>query len=267
MDDTPTNANTRHNAKTKTPSRTPNRRAISAEPTSGLRSIHTPLDRTPSRELLNSIRRGTSASGGRRNNAPTPHAKAARKALDQRRTAIFTPGKKRRKSLMEQRETPMGILRNLGKVLAPMSKPINSSSPYDKSDITPIHEQEDDEEDYYDDEDDSIMMDRPRLSLPIDVDDDDSELRPPRLSGVEEENYTIQSIELPRRAISEQPPRLSRASFESTRMSDFFNREDETDDLGRHSDFFPGLLEDLQAGPDADDMLERYEVTRQFNEG
>ena len=249
MDETPTGANTRHNAKT--PSRTPNRGAISAEPPSGLRSVHTPLDRTPSRELLNSIRRGTSASGGRRNNAPTPHAKAARKALDQRRTAMFTPGKKRRKSMMEQRETPMGLLRNLGKVLAPTSKPIvSSSSPYDKSSILPIQEEEEQEE-YYDDEDDSIMLDRPRLSLPIDMDDDDSELRPPRLSGVEEENYTIQSVELPRRALSEQPPRLSRASFESTRMSDFFNREDVTDDIGQQSDFFPGLLEDLQA----DDLL------------
>lgn len=231
---------------------TPSRRTISAEAPSSRRAVHTPLDRSASRDLLNSVRHRTPASGARRpfNNAPTPHAKAARKALDKRRNAMFTPGKNRRRSLREQRETPMGILRNLGRALAPQSRPIHSSSsPGDKtsSSIAPIPEE---------DEDDELPIDRPRLSLPLDEDDDDeSDLLPPRSSGLEEENYTVQSIELPRRAISEQPG--GRLSFGSARMSDIFGN-DHTLDLGRQSDFFPGLLEDLEARGAADFSFERY---------
>ncbi|KND92868.1 hypothetical protein TOPH_02836 [Tolypocladium ophioglossoides CBS 100239] len=230
---------------------TPHGRAIiSPEPPSSRRPVHTPLDRSASRDLLTSIRRGTSPSGGRRKDkAPTPHAKAARKALNQRRTAMFTPGKNRRRSLMEQRETPMGILRNLGRALAPSSKNIvSSSSPRDKSSsIAPILEDGED--------DDELPIDRPRLSLPLDQ-DDDSDLQPPRSSGLEEENYTVQSIELPRRAISELPgSRLSRGSFGSVRVSDFFdNNNDSTEGIARQSDFFPGLLEDLQAQAAAGDL-------------
>src|SRR6478609_3821909 len=112
----------------RTPSRTPNRRAISAEPFSG---VHTPLDRSVARDLRASRHRGTPASAGR-SNAPTPHAKAARRLLDQRRAAMFTPGKNRRQSMMQQRETPLDVLRNLGRALAPKSQPIyysSSSSP------------------------------------------------------------------------------------------------------------------------------------------
>ncbi|EGR49849.1 uncharacterized protein TRIREDRAFT_22035 [Trichoderma reesei QM6a] len=65
-------------------------------------------------------------------NAPTPHAIAARRALDQRRLATFTPGRSRRQSFREQRETPMLILRNLGRALAPTSNVIASSSSPDK---------------------------------------------------------------------------------------------------------------------------------------
>lgn len=225
---------------------TPSRRALSDEPPSSRPSLRTPLDRSASRNLLASIRRGTSASGARRangnNNAPTPHAKAARQALNQRRNALFTPGKNRRRSLMEQRETPMGLLRNLSRALAPKSKPVaTSSSPHEQpSSIAPIHEEDDDDE---------LSIDRPRLSLPLE--DQDSDLQPPRSSGLEEENYTVQSIELPRRALSEQQgPRLSRGSFGDARISDFFDpgNNDPTVDAGRHSDFFPGFLEDLRAG-------------------
>ncbi|KAF7542554.1 hypothetical protein G7046_g10149 [Stylonectria norvegica] len=174
---------------------------------------------------------------------------------------------------MEQRETPMGILRNLGKVLAPSSKAIasSSSSPRDKSTIEPIMEEDGDMYDY--DDDDDLPIDRPRLSLPIEDDDDedDSDLRPPRLSGVEEENYTVQSVELPRRAISEQlGSRLSRGSFGSVRVSDYFNNNDMTDDIGQQSDFFPGLLEDLQARAEADDpSIERFDadLTRRMTMG
>ncbi|KFA49641.1 hypothetical protein S40293_01459 [Stachybotrys chartarum IBT 40293] len=245
----------------KTPSRTPNRRGVSLEAPSSRRSVHTPLDRTAPRELLNSVRRGTSASGGRRNNAPTPHAKAARRALNQRRTALFTPGKNRRRSQIEQRETPMDILQRLGKALAPTSKPIvTSSSPQDKasSSILPILE---------DDEDDDFPIDRPRLSLPLDEDDDDSDLQPPRSSGLEDENYTAQSIELPRRAISEQPPRLSRGSFGSVRMSDYFEGNMQSDEIGQQSDFFPGLLEDLQARANDLGFEQTDDATRRMTMG
>ncbi|EQL03551.1 Histone-fold domain containing protein [Ophiocordyceps sinensis CO18] len=239
---------------------TPIRRALSDEPPSSRHLLRTPLDRSASRNLLASIRRGTSASGGPGvNNAPTPHAKAARMALKQRRYALFTPGKNRRRSLMEQRETPREILRNLSRALAPHTQPVATSSSPQLSSIAPIA-QEDDEDD------DELPIDRPRFSLPWDQDDQDSSdlLLPPRLSGLDEENYTVQSIELPRRALSEQPGlRLSRGSFGNARISDFFdqNNDDPTLDPGRHSDFFPGLLEDLQARAAAGDFtLDRIDV-------
>ncbi|PNY24425.1 Uncharacterized protein TCAP_05635 [Tolypocladium capitatum] len=165
---------------------------------------------------------------------------------------MFTPGKNRRRSLMEQRETPLDVLRNLGRALAPSSKPIvSSSSPRDDpSSIAPIPEEDDGGSDD-DDDDDELPIDRPRLSLPLDQDDDD-DLQPPRSSGLEEENYTLQSIELPRRAIGELPgSRLSRGSFDSVRTGDFLDNNDPTEGIGRQSDFFPGLLEDLQAQADA----------------
>ncbi|ODA78638.1 hypothetical protein RJ55_06020 [Drechmeria coniospora] len=249
---------------------TPTGRPSSAEPASR-RQLRTPLDRNPSRDLLASVRRATSASGGRRNNAPTPHAKAARKAVDQRRTAMYTPGKNRRRSIREQRETPMDILRNLGRALAPVSQPIvSSSSPRDKrSSIAAIPEEDDDDDDDddglfvnsprlslpLDDDDDSggLFVDSPRLSLPLD-DDDDSDLQPPRSVGLEDENYTVQSVELPRRALSEQPAsRLSRGSFASVPFSDFLDSNDATQHGGRQSDFFPSLLDDQQANADLGD--------------
>ena len=58
--------------------------------------------------------------------------------------------------------------------------------------------------------------------MPLDDDDDDSfHLYPPRLSApFEEENYTQQSAELPRRVNPRS--RLSRGSFGSIRTSDRF---------------------------------------------
>ncbi|KAH0596923.1 hypothetical protein MHUMG1_05231 [Metarhizium humberi] len=233
-------------SRTKTPSRTPAaartpnaRRAVSADPPSSHRSaVHTPLDRTSTREFLNSVRRGVSASGGHRNNAPTPHAKAARQALDQRRNALLTPGKIRRQSLVDQRETPMGLLGRLAGVLASGSKPIVSSSPpQDKrSSFAPIQEEDDDDAD----------LPRPRLSLPIDQ-DDDSDLIPPRSSGLESE-HTLPIVEKPRRAYSEQPSRLSGPDFGGGFDSDAFDPNEVTGDMGRVSDFFPGsLLDNIRA--------------------
>ncbi|GAB0138332.1 hypothetical protein EsDP_00006568 [Epichloe bromicola] len=259
-----------NSSRNKTPSRTAaaaaatrtpvNRRAASAEPPSSHRSaLRTPLDRTLTRDLLSSVRRGVSASGGRRNNAPTPHAAAARRALDQRRTALLTPGKGRRQSLREQRETPMGLLQDLGRVLATNTRPIASSSPRDKpSSIAPVPEE--DEGEGYDDED---LPTQPRLSLPLNDDEEDSELVPPRSAGLEDDTGTIPNIELPMRALSEQPGRYSGISFGSRRDSDVFDRHGDTsEDMGRQSDFFPGLLEDLQARANAaaDTTLNRIDV-------
>ncbi|KAL6858141.1 hypothetical protein ACO1O0_005594 [Amphichorda felina] len=221
----------------KTPSRTPRS------------AVHTPLDRSVSRDLLNSVRRGTSASGGPRgahNNAPTPHAKAARRALNDRRTAIFTPGKNRRKSQMEQRETPMDILRRLGSTLAPKSKPISSSSSSASSDTPPerpprmrssgftsIHEKDT----YELDDDDEPLPKRPRFSLPIDQSDDDDDeepLRQPRISDI-----TMRSVEFARRFDPDQQSEFHRESMGSMRASDVFRNDEFTEDLGRPSNIFP----------------------------
>lgn len=164
---------------------------------------------------------------------------------------------------MNQRETPMSFLRDLGRVLAPTTKPIissSSSSPtndWEQSQMKSGREEKDDDD--YDDLDDELPIDRPRLSLPIDQDDDDEEeLRPPRLSGLEEENYTMQSIELPRRVNNEQLGRLSRGSYGSIRGSEYFDPDEATGPIRRESDFFPGFLEDLQTrGADQEDY-ERF---------
>ncbi|TPX13954.1 uncharacterized protein E0L32_005654 [Thyridium curvatum] len=218
-------------------------RARSAEPPSSRRSVHTPAT-GGARAPGSTTRQGLSASGRKTNAAAaaTPHARAAFRALDSRRAAIFTPGKSRRRSLREQRETPRDILRNLSRVLAPTTRPAASSSsspgPKMASDIGTILE---------DDEDDDFPIDRPRLSLPIDM-DDDSDLQPHHSAFMEDENFTMQSIELPRRALSEQPPRLSRSSLGSVRLSDYMGGNDlgSDDDVGIDSAFFPaGPFDDI----------------------
>jgi hypothetical protein len=76
-----------------------------------------------------------------------------------------------------------------------------------------------------DDLDEGPEIQRPRFSLPIgdEDDEDDSLLQPPQSAGLEDEDYTRYSMELPRRAVSELPPgRLSRGSFGSVRVSDAF---------------------------------------------
>ncbi|PQK15594.1 hypothetical protein BB8028_0005g11060 [Beauveria bassiana] len=265
MADTPTGNRSRP---ARTPAgRTPSQKTPSGRTSNPDASVHTPLDRTGPRELANSVRRGLSASGRKNNNAPTPHATAARRALEQRRTAMFTPGKNRRRSLREQHQTPMNILNQLAKRLAPSTQQVAaSSSPADRepqSGLQSIGEREEaaDEDDYMDDEpdvqgdydddddDDDELPAPPRLSLPLQEDDDDTvELRPPRLSVIPDDNitnYTVGSVELPR----DQPAsRYSRGSFGSVRGSDYFGLNDPTVEMtGRQSDFFPGsLLEDLR---------------------
>lgn len=223
---------------------TPNRRAISADPTSGRRS-----------------------ASARRPAAATPHARAAVRAIDQRRRTIFTPGRNRRRSLRDQRETPRDILRNLSRVLAPASQPVHSSSSSSpgrdasNTTLTPAPE---------DDDDDDFPIERPRFSLPLqEDDDDDSDLKAPRLSGLEDDNYTATSIELPRRAWSEGPSRLGRDSLGSVRFSDYAGPDLRSDDFGIDSGFFPPPVMEDDSGnvmldePGALDRLDAEYLRRQ----
>tara|TARA_R110002060_G_scaffold48937_4_gene59905 strand:+ start:334 stop:1287 length:954 start_codon:yes stop_codon:yes gene_type:complete len=193
---------------------TPLRRASSAGPPSTHRSARrTPAGqaRTPGAGRLN--------GSARRAVAVTPHGRAAQRELDLRRG--LTPGKDRRKSGLQQRETPRDILRQLSRVLAPKTQP-TAPTPQGQNVATSRRPGADEDE-----LEDGRALDRPRFSLPMgdydEDDEDDSLLLPPRSAGLEDENFTVQSVELPRRAISEQPPgRLSRGSFGSVRMSDVF---------------------------------------------
>lgn len=104
-----------------------------------------------------------------------------------------------------------------------------------------------------DDEDDDLPIDAPRLSLPLDV-DEESDLQPPRSSGLEEQDFTMQSVEFPRRATSEQPhSRLSRGSFGNIDMTEF-----DTMNLEAGADNRANLpvvaFEDWGLGPPMDDV-------------
>ncbi|KAK4151906.1 centromere kinetochore component CENP-T-domain-containing protein [Chaetomidium leptoderma] len=231
------------------PDATPTRRASSAEPSA---SIHRrSILRTPGSQAARGLPRpqGLSASG-RKFAPPTPHARAAFRTIDSRRAAIFTPHRVRRKSLREVRDSPRDFLLSLGRVLARNTEVIttSSSSPRDE-DKTPgsdgagndttlgmISVGDDD------DDDDEELPKRPRLSLPIgeeDDDDDSDDLQPHRSVVIDDDNFTMQSIEMPRRAISEQPG--GRFSMGDTRMSDYFNTNDmlHSEDIGVDSGFFP----------------------------
>ncbi|KAG5292419.1 H2A superfamily domain-containing protein [Histoplasma ohiense] len=160
------------------------------------------------------------------NAAPaTPHALRAL----QRRAATYTPGRDRRKSGRMQRETPMDVLRNLGKVLAPTTRPV-SSSPQEEPEKPPPQP--------IDDLDEEPDLPRPRLSLPLTemiVQGDGSpDIQPPRLSlAIEEDiDQTWRSIEMPRRDRSIQDrTTLSRVSMGSNRFSDRFGDLSRMEDL------------------------------------
>jgi hypothetical protein len=190
---------------------TPLRRASSVGPPSSRDFRRTPSaqPRTPA---------GISRYGGGSARKPlvvTPHGRAAQRQLELRRT----PGKDRRRSGRQQRETPRDALRALSRILASKSQPI-APTPTGSDPATNKRALKD-----VDDLDDEPDLQRPRLSLPIgeEDEDDDSLLLPPRSAGLEDENFTVQSVELGRRARSEQPlSRLSRGSFGSIGMSDNF---------------------------------------------
>jgi hypothetical protein len=135
--------------------------------------------------------------------------------LESRRAGL-TPAKERRQSGRHHRETPQDALRALSRVLAPKSQPVVRTP----EGLLPIGKFILPEKDNLDDD---AALERPTLSLALknDEEEDESFLLPPRSAGLEDESFTVQSIELPRRAASEQAPgRLSRGSFGSTRISD-----------------------------------------------
>jgi histone H3/H4 len=150
----------------------------------------------------------------RRTIATTPHAI---RALAQRRGAGATPGRDRRRSGRGVgRETPRDILRMLSTKLAPRSEMIEPSpevhSLKRRSRVP-------------DEEDDGPDPKIPRLSMNL-LDDDDDEYdtflaTAPRLSLPPEDDHTMRSVELPRRAMSEQP-RLSFGNMSGLRVSDAF---------------------------------------------
>lgn len=152
--------------------------------------------------------------------ALTPHGRAARRELNLR--SGMTPAAYRRKiGQNQQRKTPRDDLRALSRILAAKSQ---GSKNLEVSSLSNGNEEEDED----------IPLTRPRLSLALRKDDDDEDddddnfLLPPQSSNLEEENLTIKSIELPRRDASENFTGLSRGSFGSTRISDFFSELSET---------------------------------------
>lgn len=271
------------------PDATPTRRASSAEPLAsigGRRSIMM-MVRTPGSQARGGPppRPGLSASGRKIAAAaaapPTPHARAAFRTIDSRRAAIFTPHRARRKSVREVRDSPRDFLLSLGRVLAKTTEPITTSSSPSEEDKGLSSEAGNDTTTLgsisgvvgYNDDDDEELPRRPRLSLPIgDEDDDDSDDIQPHRSVVfdDDNNFTLQSIEMPRRAISEQPG--GRFSMGDTRMSDYFNMNDmlHSEDIGVDSGFFPptavlddGITIGLEELPSPERYLwpvnERYE--------
>jgi hypothetical protein len=224
---------------------TPSRRAASADPTTASASSRRSITiKTPGSHTLPRTAAGLSASA-RKHPGPlaTPHARAAfRTIATQRAAAISTPHRQgaggRRRSGRELRETPRNFLLPLGRVLAKNSEVIVSSSSASKSGREDTALGQDRYED--DDEEEEELPKRPRLSLPIDEDEDESDdLRPHRSAGLEDENFTMQSIEMPRRAYSEQPSRLS---LGSVRLSDYGEGLGVLEeDVGIDSGFFPPM--------------------------
>lgn len=191
---------------------TPMRAAPSAPPLSTRISVRrTPAagDKTPqlNREAAQARRAGTA----------TPYGRAAMRQAEMNRAATLTPGKARRQSGRQQlRETPQDDLRALSRILAPVTQPFIPTPVPDlpKPNEVPLRREADDG-----DEDPGA---RPRLSMPLEDDEDDSLLLPTLQSAAilrNDDDLTTRSVEMPRRAAV---GRLSRGSFGSIRTSDAF---------------------------------------------
>jgi hypothetical protein len=151
--------------------------------------------------------------------------------------------------LREVRDSPRDFLLSLGRVLARNTEVISTSSSSSPGEADKTVGSDGAGNDTTlgsmnvdDDEDDEELPKRPRLSFPIgEEDEDDSDdLQPHRSVLIDDDNnFTMQSIEMPRRAYSEQP--MNRVSMGSVRMSDYFDTHDllHSEDVGIDSGFFP----------------------------
>ena len=137
-------------------------------------------------------------------------------------------------------------LRALSRVLAPSSAIIKSSSPPDPGSARPLQSVEED--------DDELPIDRPNLTLPLNEDDDDMDLRPHRSSMLEGDITT----ELPRRAFSEMPSRLS---LGIARISDYYNLNEVEEPQDLTQGFFPpiGMDDGDFGGPVDEDLDDRFD--------
>ncbi|OQD77187.1 hypothetical protein PENDEC_c003G04683 [Penicillium decumbens] len=201
---------------------------------------HTRYPLTPSRLVTT----GT-PSGQRSASRFTPRARASiapstpygLRARQQR--AANTPGRDRRRSGRVQRETTFDILRNLGKALAPVSKPIQSS-PKDEP------QPEEDPIDEFEEMDNEPEEAPPRLSLPIQESEEGSEepTPPPRMSAAFDDDITYRSVEYPRKDISVRDrERLSMYSHAGRLSEDFRTQLDSESDADEQTGFIGGVDE------------------------
>ncbi|KAB2580471.1 hypothetical protein BFW01_g3515 [Lasiodiplodia theobromae] len=194
----------------------------------------------------------------RRVGAPTtPHAIRALQARRDAALAASGGRKNRRRSIVQQQETPRDILRALSRRLAPISQRIIPSPDYQQ--MTTRRRPEGD------DLDEGPDLPRPRLSMPINEDEDDSfHEAPPRLSlALEDMDTTAHSLEGGRRAVSEDPrPRLSMARL---RLSERFG--DDMDVLSEEggAEMYDGTIGPLVFDGEPDDVLGE-EITTRFED-
>ncbi|KAF7717280.1 Uncharacterized protein PECH_007559 [Penicillium ucsense] len=183
---------------------------------------HTRYPLTPSRlitTLTPSAQRSVSRFTPRAKASAAPSTPYGLRARQQR--AANTPGRDRRRSGRIQRETTFDILRNLGRKLAPVSKPIESSP---QEVVQPVEEEIDEIEEL----DNEPELERPRLSLPLQGSMEASEegspdIPPPRLSiAFDEEDLTYQSVEFPRRDLAIRDKQRLSIIDRGARMSEDF---------------------------------------------
>ncbi|OKP11497.1 hypothetical protein PENSUB_2983 [Penicillium subrubescens] len=189
---------------------------------------HTRYPLTPSRLVTTSTpsaQRSASRFTPRARASMAPSTPYGLRARQQR--AANTPDRDRRRSGRVQRETTFDILRNLGRTLAPVSKPIQSSP---QEEVKPAEESIDEIEEL----DNEPELERPRLSLPMQESTGSEEgsldISPPRPSiALDEDDYTM---EFPRRDLAIRDQEIISRMARDVRMSDNF----EETQLGSDSD-------------------------------
>ncbi|OJD37439.1 histone-fold domain containing protein [Diplodia corticola] len=246
-----------------------------ADPRALAHALDQPQTRTPLRAASAGPSRTpasqqTRTPGGANNNArpfpvarrlvgppTTPHAIRALQARRDAALAASGGRRNRRRSGVQERESPRDILRALSRRLAPFSQRLIPSPDVQQSTARPKTGNDDD--------DDGPDPPRPRLSMPLNEYEDDSfHEAPPRLSmALEDVDTTTHSVEGGRRAVSEDlRPRLSMARL---RLSERFG-----DDMDVLSEDEAAEVYDATVGPlvfdgDAEDVLNE-EMTNRFGD-